>query len=164
MAPVRPAKAFAGLRRLRAVRIDWGAARSVLLYGGGLAVGAFALQWLEYRLLAQTHALEIYVALVAAAFLALGVWVGSRLFRPVPSAGEAPETGNPKAKVSLGISDREMEVLQQIAAGLSNKEIALRLHVSPNTVKTHVARVYEKLGAKRRTDAVLRARELGLLP
>jgi DNA-binding NarL/FixJ family response regulator len=72
--------------------------------------------------------------------------------------------GNPQALAALGISPRELEVLHEIAAGHSNKEIAARLHVSPNTVKTHVARLLEKLGAKRRTDALRRARELDLVP
>jgi DNA-binding NarL/FixJ family response regulator len=72
--------------------------------------------------------------------------------------------GNPAALEALGISPREAAVLQEIAAGHSNKEIAARLHVSPNTVKTHVARLFEKLDARRRTDALRRARELGLVP
>ena len=79
--------------------------------------------------------------------------------------GPAPAfDGNPRAQAALGISPREMAVLAELAAGHSNKEIAARLHVSPNTVKTHVARLFEKLGARRRTDALRRARELGLVP
>jgi ATP/maltotriose-dependent transcriptional regulator MalT len=87
--------------------------------------------------------------------------VGARIFRAPPLA---PFDGNPRALASLGISPRELTVLQHLAAGQSNKEIARALGVSPNTVKTHTARLYEKLGASRRTDAVARARELGLLP
>ena len=103
---------------------------------------------------------EIYTALIAAAFLALGVFLGMRVFAaPKP----APFDGNPKAVASLGLSPRELVVLKELAAGRSNKEIARRLEVSPNTVKTHLARVYEKLGAERRTDAVNRARELGII-
>ena len=75
----------------------------------------------------------------------------------------ANENMPPQAQAALKISERELEVLRELAAGLSNKEIAQRLSVSPNTVKTHVARLYEKLGARRRTDAILKARELGLL-
>lgn len=97
---------------------------------------------------------------MAAAFLVLGVFVGMRAFRAPPPA---PFDGNPKAIASLGISSRELEVLEAVAAGRSNKEIAIALRVSPNTVKTHVARLLEKLGAKRRTDAINRARELGIL-
>jgi ATP/maltotriose-dependent transcriptional regulator MalT len=75
----------------------------------------------------------------------------------------APFDGNPNAVASLGISPRELVVLKELAAGHSNKQIARRLEVSPNTVKTHLARLYEKLGAQRRTDAVNRARELGII-
>ena len=140
-------------------RIPW---KPALLYGGLLALGTLALQWLDYQRLARSHAALIYDGLLAAGFLALGVWLGVRLLvqRPPPAAFE----GNPQAQAALGISDRELEVLAEIAAGHSNKEIAARLHVSPNTVKTHVARLFEKLGARRRTDALRRARELGLVP
>jgi ATP/maltotriose-dependent transcriptional regulator MalT len=119
------------------------------------------LQWLDYQRLARTHAGDIALFLVAAAFLGLGIWLGVRVFAAPPPA---PFDGNPKATQALGLSDRELEVLQQLAAGRSNKEIAAQLHVSPNTIKTHVARVFEKLGARRRTEAILRARELGILP
>jgi DNA-binding CsgD family transcriptional regulator len=129
-------------------------------YGAALAAGALALQWLDYDRLAWSRPGEIYIALIAAAFLALGVLLGRRLFAaPKP----APFDGNPKAVASLGISPRELVVLQELAAGRSNKQIARRLEVSPNTVKTHVGRLYEKLGAERRTDAVNRARELGII-
>jgi DNA-binding CsgD family transcriptional regulator len=136
--------------------------RTILVYGLILAVGAFVLQWLQFGLIARTHPVELYVGLIALAFLGLGVWVGARLFRrPVPA--EAFEA-NTRAMASLGISDREFQVLEQLAAGRSNKEIAGRLNVSPNTVKTHVANLYGKLEVKRRTEAILRARELGMIP
>ena len=86
----------------------------------------------------------------------------ARLFRSGPKP--AVFDGNPKAQATLGISPRELAVLQELAAGRANKEIAQRLAVSPNTIKTHTARLFEKLGAKRRTDAINRARELRLLP
>jgi DNA-binding NarL/FixJ family response regulator len=134
----------------------------VLPYGLALAAGTLALQWLEYRLWARTHVREIYLALLAAAFLALGVWVGARLFaRQAPATDFEP---NDRARESLGITDRELEVLRLLAAGRSNKEIARQLEVSPNTVKSHVARLFAKLGEGRRTAAVRSARELGLLP
>lgn len=136
--------------------------RTILIYGAILAVGAFALQWLQFGVIARTHPTEIYIGLIALAFMGLGVWVGARLFRK-PAASQAFET-NTKAMISLGISDREFEVLELLAAGRSNKEISSRLNVSPNTVKTHVANLYGKLEVKRRTEAVLRARELGMLP
>jgi len=132
------------------------------LYAALLAVGTLLLQWLDYQRLVRSNASLLYDGLLATAFLGLGLWLGMRLLarRPEPTEGE----GNPQAQAALGISARELEVLHEIAAGHSNKEIAARLHVSPNTVKTHVARLLEKLGAKRRTDALRRARELGLMP
>jgi DNA-binding CsgD family transcriptional regulator len=134
--------------------------KRVAAYGAALAAGALALQWLDYDRLAWSRPGEIYTALIAAAFLALGVFLGMRVFAaPKP----APFDGNPKAVASLGISPRELVVLKELAAGRSNKEIARRLEVSPNTVKTHLARLYEKLGAERRTDAINRARELGII-
>lgn len=136
--------------------------RTVLLYGLALALAAAALQWLEYQMWARAHFQELYFGLAAAAFLGLGVWVGARLFRSRPERGAfAPNTA---AQASLGITEREFEVLGLLAAGRSNKEIAQRLSVSPNTVKTHIARLFEKLEAARRTEAVLKARELGLIP
>jgi DNA-binding CsgD family transcriptional regulator len=134
--------------------------KRITLYGALLAAGTFALQWLDYQRMARAHSGDIYVFMIAAAFLALGVWLGARAFGARPH----PFDGNPRAVAELGISVREREVLQEIVAGRSNKEIAARLNVSPNTVKTHVARLFEKLGAKRRTDAIRRARELGIVP
>ncbi|MGN7831354.1 response regulator transcription factor [Pseudoxanthomonas sp. 22568] len=132
------------------------------VYGVALALAAIGLQWLDYQRLARTHWDDFYIGLIALAFLALGVFVGARLFagRHRPPAFD----GNPRAQDSLGISDRERAVLLELAAGRSNKEIARELHIAPSTVKTHVARLYEKLGARRRTEAVRRARELGLVP
>ena len=105
--------------------------------------------------------MSISESLIAAAFLALGIVLGARIFTTTK-----PITfdGNPKAQAALDISPRELTVLLEIAAGRSNKEIAANLDVSLNTVKTHVARLFEKLGAKRRTDAINRARELGIVP
>ena len=136
--------------------------KTVLTYGLALAAGAVALQWLEYQIWARAHAGTIYVALIAAAFMGLGIWVGARLFRKEPRAGDF--TPNARAQSSLGITAREREVLQLLADGRSNKEIAARLGLSPNTVKTHVARLFEKLRVARRTEAISLARELGLVP
>ena len=130
------------------------------MYGILLALGAVGLQWLDYQRLARAHPGEIYIFLVALAFLALGLFIGARV---IAAPEPAPFDGNPKALASLGISPRELRVLEELAAGRSNKEIAARLFVSPHTVKTHVARLLEKLDAKRRTDAIARARELGIL-
>jgi DNA-binding CsgD family transcriptional regulator len=130
------------------------------IYGALLAAGTLGLQWLDYLRLARMHSGEIYIFLIAVAFLALGLFVGARVMgAPRPASFD----GNPKARAALGISASEMTVLEEIAAGRSNKEIAARLKISPNTVKTHAARLFEKLGAKRRTDAVKKARELGIV-
>jgi DNA-binding CsgD family transcriptional regulator len=125
-----------------------------------LAAGAFGLQWLDFQFVVRTHATETYLVLIALAFLGLGVWVGARLFRRPPAGPFEP---NLKVRETLGVSDREFEVLTLLAEGRSNKEIANQLNVSPNTVKTHVARLFEKLEASRRTEAILRARELGMI-
>lgn len=135
--------------------------RTVLIYAGLLVVAAIGLQWIEYKLLVREHPGELYVAIMAAAFLALGVWVGTRLVPRRPAGGEF--VANDRVRSTLGISDREFEVLELLAAGQSNKEIANALNLSPNTVKTHVAKLYAKLEAKRRTEAILRARELGMI-
>ena len=134
-------------------------AKHTVIYGSLLAAGALALQWFDYQRLTRAHPGDVYVFLVAAAFLALGVYIGVRVIgRPAP-----PFDGNPQAQQSLGISPRELDVLKQIAQGRSTKEIAASLEVSPNTVKTHTARLFEKLSARRRTEAINKARELGLV-
>ena len=135
--------------------------RTILVYGAIIAAGTVVLEWLQFRLLVQRHAVEAYVVLVAVAFLGLGVWLGAKLFRRAP---EGPFVPNTRVQETLGISGRELEVLGLLAAGASNKEIARRLTVSPNTVKTHVTKLFAKLEASRRTEAIQRARELGMLP
>ena len=135
--------------------------KTLIAYGALLATGAAALQWPDYQRLARTRFQDLYILLVAAGFLALGLYLGARELR---HRRAAPFDGNPRAQASLGITPRELSVLQELAAGRSNKEIAARLAIAPDTVKTHVARLYDKLGARRRTEAVNRARELGILP
>ena len=136
-------------------------AKSVAIYAVALAAGAFVLQWLQYKYVTRVFAPEIYVLLIAAGFTALGVWAGYRLTRsPAPAAFER----NDAAMKSLGITERECRVLELLAAGHANKEIARLLEVSPNTVKTHIANLFEKLSVERRTQAVQKARELKLLP
>jgi DNA-binding CsgD family transcriptional regulator len=135
--------------------------KQAVIYGVLLAAGALVLQGLDYMRLVRAHPGDFYMFVVAAGFLALGVFLGVRVFAaPKP----APFDGNPKAQAALGISPRELAVLREAAAGRSNKEIAIALKVSPNTVKTHMSRLFEKLGASRRTDAINRARELGIVP
>jgi DNA-binding NarL/FixJ family response regulator len=124
-------------------------------------MGTLALQWLDYQRLARVHSGDIYIFLIAIAFLVLGVFIGTRVVgRHQPRSSD----GNPQAQAALGISPSELTVLREIATGRSNKEIAAHLNVSPNTVKTHVSRLFEKLGARRRTDAVNKARQLGIVP
>ncbi len=134
---------------------------SVAAWGALLAAGSLALQWLDYQRLARAQSLELYLFLVALGFLVLGLVLGVRVIAPRPALRF---DGNPKGQAALGISERELQVLHELAAGYSNKEIARRLEVSPNTIKTHVARLFEKLQARRRTEAIRRARELGLVP
>jgi len=135
--------------------------KPVVLYGALLAAGTLALQWIDYQQLARAHSGDIFTFVIAAGFLSLGIYIGARVIgRPQPSSFD----GNAKAQAALGISPRELEVLHEIAAGRSNKEIAAQLNVSPHTVKTHVARLFEKLDASRRAEAINKARELGIVP
>jgi len=135
--------------------------RTILLYGLALAVAATFLQWIEYQYVTRVFSGEVYMVLVALAFTALGVWAGSKLTaRAKPAAFEK----NEKALTSLHVTAREYEVLTLLAAGRSNKEIARDLAVSPNTVKTHIGKLYEKLEASRRTEAIDKARALALIP
>jgi two-component system, NarL family, response regulator LiaR len=145
--------------------------KHVLLYGllGGLLIAGLKL--IEYRWLVIEHSVEIYGGLVATVFAFLGIWLGRRLtrrtetvvVREVPVPAPATFVRDQGKVASLGITPRELEILELIAAGLSNKEIGARVHVSENTVKTHSSRVFDKLGARRRTQAVLLARELRLI-
>jgi DNA-binding NarL/FixJ family response regulator len=134
--------------------------RLVLTYGVALAAFAFLLEWLDYKHAAHAWSTEFYIACIAAIFVALGIWVGNRLTaRPRQAYAR-----NEAAISSLGISTRECEVLEMLAAGHANKVIARRLDISPNTVKTHIARLYEKLEVASRTQAISKARELEILP
>jgi DNA-binding CsgD family transcriptional regulator len=137
--------------------------RTIILYALVLAIAGAALQWLEYRYLARAFSTEIYIALLAAGFIALGAWAGSRLVTPA-RPGQAAFERNEAAIRSLGLTSRECEILELLASGESNKELARRLGISPNTVKTHVGRVYEKLGVQRRVQAIEKARMLALIP
>lgn len=136
-------------------------ARIVLLYAAVLAVAAFALEWLQYQYFAKSYPVEIYVVLIALAFATLGIWVGHRLTAQKP---RRPFEQNQSALQSLGISGRELEVLEALAEGQSNKQIARTLDISPNTVKTHVARLYVKLQVNGRVWAIEEARSLHLIP
>lgn len=140
--------------------------KTVLLYGAAMAVLIGVLKSVEYRYLVRDIPLEFYIGIVAVMFTALGVWAGLRLTRP--KVVEVPVTGpfvrDDEAVKKLGISKREFEVLELIAAGLSNQEIADRLFVSTSTIKTHVSNVLGKLDASRRTEAIARAKEMRIIP
>ena len=148
------------------------AVRDILLYGvcGGLLIAVLKLT--EYRFLVVEHSVEIYGALVAALFAGVGIWLGQTLTRKKPEViiKEVPVAAGSafvvdETRVSeLGITPRELEILGLIAAGLSNREIAARLFVSENTVKTHSSRLFDKLGAKRRTQAVQAGKTARLIP
>src|ERR1043165_9217422 len=150
-----------------------------LIYGVTGGVLIVVLRLIEFRFLVIEHSIEIYGALIAALFAALGIWLGLKLTRkqevvllkevevvkevPVPMISE-PFTVNEAQQRQLGITKRELEILELIADGLSNREIAGKLFVSENTVKTHSSRLFDKLGAKRRTQAVQIGTENGLIP
>jgi DNA-binding CsgD family transcriptional regulator len=136
-------------------------ARTILLYALALAVAGGLLQWLEYRYLTRAYSTEIYVALLAAGFIGLGIWVG-RMLTPAPPAEAFVR--NLAAIRSLGLSPRECEILELLASGQSNKELARTLGISANTVKSHLARLYEKLGVQKRVQAIEKARWLALIP
>src|SRR3546814_6862960 len=116
--------------------------KRIAVYGLLLGLGTLALQGLDYQRMARLRMGDVYDFLLGAGFLALGLWIGARV---LGRRGAAPAfDGNPRALAELGISPREMAVLREVAAGHSNKQIAANLHVSPNTVKTHVARLFAR--------------------
>jgi DNA-binding CsgD family transcriptional regulator len=161
------------------------ATRQVIVYGvvGGVLLSLLRL--IEYRYLIVSHSLEIYGGLIAVLFAGLGIWLGLRLTRkrervvvrevpvpvrvpvevpvPVPAATE-PFVRDSARVEALGITPRELDILELIAAGLSTREMAERLCVSENTVKTHASRLYDKLGARRRTQAVQIGKTQRLIP
>ncbi len=151
-----------------------GMRKQVLLFGlvGGVLVTL--LQWTEFHFVVMEHSLAIYSALIAILFAGAGIWLGTRLLGPRERNAEGAVTAIPKptltltpdgtARERLGITRRELEILHLVARGLSNREIGETLFVSENTVKTHCSRAFDKLGARRRTEAVRRSKELGLLP
>jgi DNA-binding CsgD family transcriptional regulator len=136
-------------------------ARTIILYAVALALAAFVLNWLELRYYARAFTTEIYIAILAVGFIALGIWAGVKL--TPRRAGAEPFARNEAAVRSLRLSPRECEILALLASGESNKEMARRLGISPNTVKTHVARIYEKLEVQKRVQAIEKARFLALI-
>ena len=146
--------------------------RNILIFGlcGGLLIALLRL--IEYRFLIIGHSLEIYGGLVALVFAGVGIWLGLKftrkeeivVVREVPVPATSTFVLNERKQEELGITKRELEILSLIASGLSNREIAEKLFVSENTVKTHSSRLFEKMNAKRRTQAVQIGKEVGLIP
>ena len=148
----------------------------MLIYGiaGGILIAA--LRFAEYRFLVVEHSVEIYGGLIALLFAGVGVWLGLTITRKeiikeevivvkeVPAAPDGPFTVNEDRQRELAITPRELEILGLLAQGLSAKEMAAALFVSENTVKTHTARLFDKLGVNRRIKAVDAARTFGLIP
>ena len=143
-----------------------------LIYGlcGGVLI--FVLKLIEFRFLVVQHSIEIYGGLVALLFAALGIWLGLKItkkkevliVREVPVPATQTFALNEQRLKDLGITRRELEILELIAQGMSNREIADQLFVSENTVKTHSSRLFDKLSARRRTQAVQIGKEMGLIP
>ena len=157
--------------------------RTTIIFGVVAGLLILAMRLVEYRFLVVQHSVEIYGAIIAAAFAAAGIWLGLKLTKtkivpveikvevPVEVRVEVPVAAEPGAPFvlnqakadELGLTPRELEVLQLIAEGLSTREMATRLFVSENTVKTHTGRILDKLGANRRTQAVQLGKQLGLI-
>jgi len=143
-----------------------------LIYGvcGGVLI--VVLKLVEFKFLVVEHSFEIYAGLVAAIFATLGIWLGLKLtknkevliVKEVPVPATQTFTLNEQRLKDLGITRRELEILELIAQGMSNREIADKLFVSENTVKTHSSRLFDKLSARRRTQAVQMGKEMGLIP
>lgn len=135
--------------------------RTVLIYASALAAAALALQWLEYGRFMRLFSNEFYVVAIAIGFCLMGLWAGHAL---TARRAPGPFERNTAAIAALGLSPRECEILELLASGKSNKEMAEALGISPNTVKTHIARIYEKLEVQRRVQAIEKARFLSLIP
>jgi DNA-binding CsgD family transcriptional regulator len=144
-----------------------------LLYGASLALLLALLKWLELRFIIMENAFEIYAGCIALIFMGVGIWLALKLSKPKKETiviekeiyikNDTAFVLNEKEIEKLGISKRELEVLQLMAEGLSNQEIAERLFVSLNTIKTHSSKVLEKLDVKRRTQAVEKAKRLAII-
>ncbi len=136
----------------------------IVFYGLVLAALVVILKYVEYRYWIRDLSMEVYVGVVATLFTALGIWVGSRLIQR-KKAGVLPPPSqiNDQALRLIGLSARELEVLQLIAQGCSNQEIADRLFISLATVKSHSSKLFGKLEVKRRTEAVHKAKALGII-
>lgn len=147
--------------------------KHILAYGGALAVLLFLLKWLEFRFIIIDNALELYMGAIAVFFTVLGIWLALKLAKPkvktiiveksIYTGNISNFTINQRELERLNLSRRELEVLQLMAEGLSNQEISERLFISLNTIKTHSARLFEKMEVKRRTQAIEMAKRLCII-
>ena len=138
--------------------------KTIMLYGGSMALLFGLLKFVEYRFYVRDISTEFYVGTVSLMFTVLGIWIGWKLTRKERVIADPNFSVDDSHLQKLAISRREYEVLQLIAQGLSNREISEKLFVSTNTIKTHSSNLFIKLNARRRTEAVKRAKELMLLP
>ncbi len=138
--------------------------RTITIYGISMAALIGLLKFVEYKFVIRDVPLEFYIGGVALMFTTLGVWAGLKLTRPKVIEISGPFERNEANLKATGISKREFEVLELIAAGLSNQDIAGRLFVSNSTVKTHVSNVLAKLDANRRTEAIANAKKMRIIP
>lgn len=152
----------------------WLKNKSIILYGISLAFLLFLLKWLELRFIIFDHSFEIYIGFIAVIFTGLGIWLALKLSKPkietVVVEKEVYVTRNENFVLDtslvdqLELSKRELEILNLLARGHSNQEIAAKLFVSISTVKTHIQNLFEKLEVKRRIQAVEKAKRLNLIP
>lgn len=158
---------------MAAIRNFFSKNKAIIAYGIGLALLLILLKWLELRYIIFDHALEVYIGAIAIVFTVLGIWLALKLTRPkiTTIVVEKPvyiNSGefvlNETAVAELGLSKRELDVLGLMAEGCSNQEIASRLFVSLNTVKTHSSNIFFKLDVKRRTQAIEKAKKMSLIP
>lgn len=146
--------------------------KSTILYGCVLATTLLLLKWLEVKYIIYNQSFETYVGIIALLFTALGTWLAIKLIQPKTIIVEKEVSRNDITDVvintleieKLGLSKREIEVLNMLATGQSNQEIGDQLFISLATVKTHVSNLYNKLEVKRRTQAIEKAKRLGLIP
>jgi len=150
--------------------------KGAILYGSSLALLLLLLRWLEFRFLVLSTSLDIYMGIIAIIFTALGVWLALKLFKPkaktiiIEKEVEVYVTPSPQFECNqkeldnLNLTSRELEVLELMAKGMSNQEIANELFVSLNTIKTHSGKLFEKMEVKRRTQAIDKAKTLNIIP
>ncbi|MEW5797563.1 MAG: LuxR C-terminal-related transcriptional regulator [Bacteroidota bacterium] len=138
--------------------------KTILLYGGAMAALVGVLKYFEYSFFVKDLSAEIYISAIAVMFTALGIWAGRKLTRTKVIVTDPNFVLDPQRLEQIGISKREYEVLELIAQGMSNQEIAEKLFVSLPTVKTHSSNLFLKLNVRRRTEAIKKAKELQILP